>query len=236
MVSIRVILRAGVEGSVAGAGSPSGPRASSAVWLRLRSGWVGCWRVVGFGGASVEASGEDGDVCDGADGAVAGAGSAVEFPAGVKRPAPAPVSAEGEFKSFISTALLWFAAEESRSSLAEAPGTACPSTGAGGFATTALCSSVFDAMFPEILLHAPMLGGFLPLGGQKCWCRVQRFRRRGAASYYPRMYQYPGLGGAVVIRDWKSCIEACSCDGEFEMLRGMDKVEDAGFPRREGSR
>lgn len=38
---MRVIRSAGVEGSVLGAGSPSGPRASSAVWLRLRSGGLG---------------------------------------------------------------------------------------------------------------------------------------------------------------------------------------------------
>ena len=43
---MRVMRRVGVEGSVLGAGSPSGPRASSAVWLRFRSGWGGLLVVV----------------------------------------------------------------------------------------------------------------------------------------------------------------------------------------------
>ena len=83
VVSISVMRRAGVEGSVGGEDPPSGPRASSAVWLRLRSG--ACEEV----GRSTEAL-----RCAGAvdDSATTGAAEA----------APDVVVC----KSFISTALL----------------------------------------------------------------------------------------------------------------------------------
>lgn len=93
---------------------------------------------MGLGSLSV-GFGSDEEGCD-ADGAAAAEGVS----SGAKRPAPAPVSADEVFKSFISTALLWLAVE-SCSSLAEAPAMACAST--GGFATAALCSSLLDAIF-----------------------------------------------------------------------------------------
>lgn len=83
---MRVIRNAGVEGSVLGAGSPSGPRASSAVWLRLRSG--------GF----------EAFVCSmEVFGSAAGAGCCwLADASGVERLAPGAA----DCRSFISTALL----------------------------------------------------------------------------------------------------------------------------------
>jgi len=121
---------------VLGAGSPSGPRASSAVWLRLRSGCAGLVVVVCCAGS---------DATTGAIWVVVVCGWAtVGVASGVERLAPAAVG-----RSVISIVLLVGIC----SSVAEAPATACVGCACTwGCADVALCSSVPDDTMAVLLL------------------------------------------------------------------------------------